>query len=301
MVDRLKKLTLKTKLTFYVCQPNSGKMYTIHEGKSFEGDLPEWLAKFVAGDEPLLPFDQDGEQKTYVRWVLNVENTVIYLDDAKLSGLMLLLNNLVAQSHIPKPEEASAVEIRILKEKLQQLKLGYETELDEARQQITALREANVEQAVHLQEAIKAKENTLDIETMPPAINEQATNIGGESADAISQLQEKNERLEALVKDWEERYKKLEYSTLPPPEDNIGIAPVISALNKVILTKDASALNLDMLNLIVSTPSQEELETNPDMVRSVIAKLISMERSGQLSIFLMKKLNNVVRANAKGA
>jgi hypothetical protein len=286
MVTRLKQLTLKIKLTLYICQTSNGKMYTIHEGKSFEGALPEWMERFVTGTEPLLAFEQDGQHKTYVRWVLNTENTIVFLDDAKLSGLMLLLNNLLSQSpSAPKPEEASAVEIRMLTEKLQQMKLSHEAEID-------ALNENSLAQIARLKEALsKATSNA------PAAGSVAATgSMSNQTRSALMQLKDENSRLVAVIRAWEEKYKKLE-SQLPKSSSDVlhGLAPIIAALNKVIVTGDSTGLNIDALNLVISTPPKAELETNPEAVKAIIAKLVGMERSGQLTAFQIKKLNNAMR------
>ena len=323
MVDQLKQLTLKTKVTFYVCSPSdSKKMHTIHEGKSFDGDLPEWMAKFVASADPMLPFEQNDQKKIYLKWTLTSWNILFFLDAAKLSGLTLLLNNLLARTSImPKPEEASSAEIKVLTEKLQQMKLSYDkelkgheaakAELKDLQQQIESLNASNLEHAARLKDAL-SKNMEMERQLKQQNTTQDIQDLGVNHARSVlTQLKDENARLLAQLRGWEEKYKKLEEqynalrakmgqepvsgAELHQAEPARGLVPIINALNRVIATGDASGLNLDALNLIISTPPKAELERNPDAVKNIIAKLLGMERSGQLTSFQMKKLNSVMK------
>ena len=318
MLNQLKDLSLKTKLTLYICRKDSGKMHTIHDGKGFDGDMPEWMVNFVNDANPMLAFEQNGQRKIYFKWSLNAESIAVFLDDAKLSGLTLLLNNLLAQP-APKQGEASNAEIKVLTEKLQQAKLSYEQEKKKTssaesetaalKKDNAALQEQNTDQAIRLKDAlsenlelqrkIKQDEGPVD----PSMQMSQARS-------AITRLKDENSRLFAQIKGWEEKYHKLEEqcnalrakagmqpaAVSEPAQQNLprGLIPIVNALNKIIVTGDASGLNLEALAMITSIPSRGELETSPEAVKSVIAKLLGMEKSGQLTAFQMKKLNSVI-------
>jgi hypothetical protein len=65
--------------------------------------------------------------------------------------------------------------------------------------------------------------------------------------------------------------------------ENRGLGEIVQALTAVITSGDASKIDVAKLSKIVSVPSKTDLERNPSAVKTVIAKLLGMERSGQLT------------------
>jgi hypothetical protein len=69
---------------------------------------------------------------------------------------------------------------------------------------------------------------------------------------------------------------------------------LVTALNNIVTTSDASHIDLEKLAQFIPVPPRAELERNPNVIKAIIAKLIGMERSGQLTPFQLKKLNEVI-------
>jgi hypothetical protein len=76
--------------------------------------------------------------------------------------------------------------------------------------------------------------------------------------------------------------------------ENRGLVEIVQALTAIITTGDASKIDLTKLSQIVSVPSKADLERNPSAVKTVIAKLLGMERSGQLTTEQIATLKQAV-------
>jgi hypothetical protein len=76
--------------------------------------------------------------------------------------------------------------------------------------------------------------------------------------------------------------------------ENRALVDVVQALTSIISSGDASRIDLAKLGQFVSVPSKADLERNPAAVKTVIAKLLGMERSGQLNPEQIAKLKEVV-------
>jgi myosin heavy subunit len=77
--------------------------------------------------------------------------------------------------------------------------------------------------------------------------------------------------------------------------ENRGLVDVVQALTAIITTGDASHIDLEKLSQFVSVPKRSDLERNPAAVKTVIAKLLGMERSGQLKPEQIAKLKESVK------
>jgi myosin heavy subunit len=77
--------------------------------------------------------------------------------------------------------------------------------------------------------------------------------------------------------------------------ENRGLVDVVQALTAIITTGDSSHIDLEKLSQFVSVPKRSDLERNPAAVKTVIAKLLGMERSGQLKPEQIAKLNESVQ------
>ncbi|MDR2400919.1 MAG: hypothetical protein LBD73_04620 [Deferribacteraceae bacterium] len=77
-------------------------------------------------------------------------------------------------------------------------------------------------------------------------------------------------------------------------KENRGLVEVVQALTAIITSGDASHINLTKLSQFVSVPSKSDLERNPAAVKTVIAKLLGMERSGQFTPDQIAKLKEAV-------
>jgi hypothetical protein len=81
---------------------------------------------------------------------------------------------------------------------------------------------------------------------------------------------------------------------LQASKENRGLVEVVQALTAIITSGDASHIDLTKLGQFVSVPSKADLERNPAAVKTVIAKLLGMERSGQLNDEQIAKLKEAV-------
>jgi myosin heavy subunit len=81
---------------------------------------------------------------------------------------------------------------------------------------------------------------------------------------------------------------------LQASKENRGLVEVVQALTAIITSGDASHIDLAKLGQFVSVPSKSDLERNPAAVKTVIAKLLGMERSGQLNDEQIAKLKEAV-------
>ncbi len=308
MLERLKQLNKQTGVTMYLCDPQNKKMVTIHEGKVFDGEIPQWMLDFADGSKPLLPFDQEGQRKHYFNLKLNGGQSLVFLDEPSFTLLSKLMNKMLepaAGGEAGMPHDQTA-QVKAALEAEKKLRVQEHDNLEQMKDAVASLKTQNADQAVRLKDAL-AQNLTLSHE-IKQLKAEDIKSDGLKLRGTVTLLRDENTRLLQQVKQWEEKCKRLQDrcdelmknrpassgQEAAPSQQNVpkGLFNVVNALNKVIATGDASTLNLETLSMIVPVPARAELERNPDTVKSVIAKLLGMERSGQLSAFQIKKLND---------
>ena len=311
MLEKLKQLNKQTGVTMYLCDPQTKKMTTVHNGKVFDGEIPQWMLDFVNSTKTLLSFAQEGQRKHYFRLKLTDEQSLVFLDDFAFTFLSRVMNKLF--------ESAADAEAEMLYEKMVQAKteLAAEKKLrEEARLRaeqisdvVASLKTQNFDQSTRLKDAL-AQNFTLANE-IKQLKAEDIKSDGLKLRGTLTSLRDDNARLTQQVKQWEEKYQKLrdKYDELvkgrsasssaqdaAAGQQNIpkGLFNVVNALNRVIATGNASGINLETFSMITPLPPRAEFERNPEVIKAVIAKLLGMERSGQLSVFQLKKLNESV-------
>lgn len=298
MIEQLKKVSIDTKLALYLCQKGSGNMFTIHAGRHAAGELPEWMNSFIQSPAPFLQFEQDGQKKVYLKWVLNANDIIVFMDDNKFTALGHIMNSLLLQSAGQKQAEPA--------EKASEDDGAPATA--QLQKTVEDLKAQNSDLALRLKESL-TKEMDLNRELAQFRVKDQQSGAS-QARSVLTQIKDENGRLTAQIKGWEEKYKKLEeqYKALLSKQGSLdasggvneispharGLVALINALNNIIVTGDASGIDLQTLGMITSVPSKEELERNPESVKGLIAKLVGMERSGQLTAFQMKRLNNIL-------
>lgn len=316
MKDLLLKLNGLTGMTFYLCGVADKKMYTIHDRAVFDADTPEWMQKFIAGGSNVLVFEQKDQRKQYFRWNLDENNVVAILDDTSYGSLTKILNKMLfnLRDGAGSTENASSAELKTVNDKLMGVQRRLETALKEKKAaddsvaklttQVASLTEQNKDQAVRLQDAL-SKNLELSHEAKQAQID---LSEGSKARSSVTLLRDENGRLQGQVKLLEERYQKLseafdalksgkpaaEGEESVESERSKGLTKLINALNTITATGSADALDLKKLAMFVHVPNKAELERNPNAVKAIISKLLGMERSGQLTAFQMKKLNEVV-------
>ncbi len=313
MKELLLRLNRLTGITFYLCGVHTNKMQTVHEGVVFDSDTPEWLQKFISGGNRLLVFEQNSQRKQYYMWQLDDSNVVVILDDAHFTSLTQILNKMLLSLPYSLSEtgEASAGDLKTANNMLADLqqrldkalneKAAALDSLDKLTKENTSLAYMNKDQSIRLKDAL-AKNLELN-HTLKEYKTTSAVPTATDSS--IIQLREENARFAGEIQQMQERYQKLsdklnairQNTSTEYTDDNDtskGLFKLINALNIVIETGDASMLDLKKLAMFVHVPVQAELERNPAAVKAIISKLLGMERSGQLTAFQTKKLNEVV-------
>lgn len=313
MKELLLRLNRLTGITFYLCGVHTNKMQTVHEGVVFDSDTPEWLQKFISGGNQLLVFEQNSQRKQYYMWQLDDSNVVVILDDAHFTSLTQILNKMLLSLPYSLSEtgEATAGDLKTANNMLADLQQRLDKALtekaaaldsvDKLTKENASLADMNKDQSIRLKDAL-AKNLELN-HTLKEYKTTSAVPTATDSS--ITQLREENARFAEEIRQMQERYQKLsdklnsirQNTSTEYTDDNDtskGLFKLINALNIVTETGDASMLDLKKLAMFVHVPVQAELERNPAAVKAIISKLLGMERSGQLTAFQTKKLNEVV-------
>jgi hypothetical protein len=171
-IEAVQALSRQAEVSLYLCIPAENSMKTFHEGKVYDGDLPDWMRDFITGDSPVLHFENEGQRQKYVRWKLGDSNTIVFLDDERLSNLSKLLNRLLDAPSA----SMTASELKLLQDKHAKLKIDLDVaqkrnKSDAARisaleAELSMLKEQNADQAARLKEAYtKNREGLTPLQT----------------------------------------------------------------------------------------------------------------------------------------
>lgn len=298
LVHSLHKLT---GFTIYMCFDNQTNMLTFYNDKVYEGKCPEWMRKYITDRPATIIFEQDGRHKCYVRLSLGDGCYIVILDDDSLPMLSEAVKKLMMQE-TPVEMNNNASELAVLKAKIIEHTRSFqkfENEVQKLTEENAVFKEQNADQSARLAEALK---KNLELSNRL----RQAESLPGESAQSAEKfrasmtgLVDNNDRLKSQIKQLEEKCKKLEeqlgIETKKDTAENGNLIPLVNTLNKIIETQDASGINFSMIEKYVHVPVRLELERNPDAVKALISALVGMEKSGKLSAFQIKALNESIR------
>ena len=310
MLDRITQLSKQAGVTVYLCNPQTKTMVTIHDGKKFDGEIPQWMLNFIEGGKSLLSFEQEGQRKSYFSIKLTGGQFLVFLDDAVFTSLSKLVNKAL------EPQVGSSAELFI--NQALETKVAFEAEkkrrerdlaeLEQMKDVIDGLKAQNVDQAVRLKDVLS--QNLSFANEIKQLKAEDIKSDGLKLRGTVTLLRDENTRLTLQIKQWEEKYRKLQdrcdellksrpttQQEAAQPAQNTskgGLFNVVNALNRVIETGNASGINIEALSMIIPISSRAELERSPNTVKALIAKLLGMERSGQLSALQLKKIKDAV-------
>ncbi|MDR0454770.1 MAG: hypothetical protein LBH05_08170 [Deferribacteraceae bacterium] len=308
MLNRLKQLNKQTGVTMYLCDPQAKKMVTLHDGKDFDGEIPLWMLNFVNSTSPLLSFEQKGQQKQYFRLKLENGQFLVILDDPSFVLLNQMINKMLEPNDTGTFDNA-VMHVKAALESEKKLRERDLAEIEMMKESVAALKMQNSDQAARLKEAFTQNSNLSneirqlksdDIKSEGQKLRSTVTLLRNENTRVTKQLRQADEKLRNLQDKYNELLKESHISATLSPETQTshtgkgGLFHLVSVLNKVIETGDASAINIETLSMITPISSRTELECNPAAVKALIAKLLGMERSGHLSALQIKKLNDAV-------
>lgn len=247
---QLLDLNRHTKVTMYLCSLGESAMYTFHEDSVFDGEIPEWMLRYIKSADTLLPFDLDGKAKHYFKWVLDDSHILVIMDEASHICQNTLMKYLLSLDR----SGGEANDEADLSDKVER----YKRQNKKLQDEIVSLKEQNDDQALRLKNTLS--ENL----SLQKRLRSQS---GGDDEGFLHHS----------CTDDEDGYQK-------------NLSYVIKNLNNIITTSSAANVDIDVLSAIIPISSSRELERNSELVKNLIAKLIGMDRMGKLTSFQIKKL-----------
>jgi hypothetical protein len=156
-IEALLALSKRAGVVLYIPSLGENTISTINVGELHSEEvLPDWMREFIIGEQSILSFEIEGDEKLYIRWDIGDGKFVVFLDNSKLTTLKKLLNGSLLGADNPNLEftllQDKYAKCKLELEALQKHNRSYDRLIATLEAELKALKEQNADQATRLKE-----------------------------------------------------------------------------------------------------------------------------------------------------